>query len=345
MDHADKYARDNRLGLSAIRCIRGGLRLPAPVDCRARLRWLLTQTLLAVLCVSVHAQNVVILSSDTLTSTRRAISGAKSVISKHGDTYQFVKVELGTESGDDNQPREKIVQANPKLILTIGSAATQYAKEQFPDIPTVFSSVLYPTVSGFVNSLETPGGLITGASLDIPADIQFRYFREIVPDLKTLGVLYTANTAALIEESKTVAHEMGLKLVAIEISDVRLLAKALDSLSGLVDGLWTVADPNLFNPQSTRYILLQALKRNLPLMGFSRHVVESGALFAIDFDYKAIGRQAGAIACAVLDGHSPSTIPVSVPDIPWFHYNAKTAERLGVVIPDELVAVAKEVYR
>jgi ABC-type uncharacterized transport system substrate-binding protein len=80
-------------------------------------------------------------------------------------------------------------------------------------------------------------------------------------------------------------------------------------------------------------------------MGFSRHVVESGALFAIDFDYKAIGRQAGEIASRILNGGRIEDSPVTAPDIRWFHYNERTAEYLNIKVPEELIAVAKEVYR
>lgn len=80
-------------------------------------------------------------------------------------------------------------------------------------------------------------------------------------------------------------------------------------------------------------------------MGFSRYVVESGALFALDFDYKAVGFQAGAIVNKILNGVEPRKIRVTTADVIWFHYNEKTSERINVKIPDELAAVAKEVYR
>ena len=80
-------------------------------------------------------------------------------------------------------------------------------------------------------------------------------------------------------------------------------------------------------------------------MGFSKYVVESGALFALDFDYKAVGRQAGEIANKILSGIRPSAIEVTTADVIWFHYNEKTAERINITIPEELAAVAKEVYR
>ncbi len=123
------------------------------------------------------------------------------------------------------------------------------------------------------------------------------------------------------------------------------MAPALDSLAGNVEGIWSVADPNLFNPQSTKFILINALRRGLPLMGFSRNVVESGALFALDFDYKAIGRQAGELANQIIRGTPASSLSVTTPDIIWFHYNEKTAQHMSITIPAELVAIAKEVYR
>jgi putative ABC transport system substrate-binding protein len=80
-------------------------------------------------------------------------------------------------------------------------------------------------------------------------------------------------------------------------------------------------------------------------MGFSRYVVESGALFALDFDYKAVGRQAGEIACRVIGGQKPGSISVTSADLIWFHYNENTARHIKVTIPEDLVAIAKEVYR
>ena len=83
----------------------------------------------------------------------------------------------------------------------------------------------------------------------------------------------------------------------------------------------------------------------MPFMGFSRYVVESGALFALDFDYKAVGYQAGAIVNRILSGESPSAISVTRADVIWFHYNEATAKRINITIPEDLAAVAKEVYR
>ena len=301
--------------------------------------------LLLVAGRSAGAQTVVFLSTDSLTSTARSISGARSTIRSQHEAATFHKIYIGTDRASYASGLKSIRGLKPDILITVGSAATQIARDNFEDIPIIFTAVKYPVISGFAASVDRPGARITGASLDIPPDIQFRYFRQIIPNLKQIGVLYTSNTAKLIAPARVIAAEMGLELVAIEITSRRDLPAALDSLSRTTQGLWSVADQNLFDPQSTKYILLNALRQGLPFMGFSRYVVESGALFALDFDYKAIGRQAGTLAAQVLAGANPGRIRVTTPDIIWFHYNEKTAKHVRVVIPEELVAIAKEVYR
>ena len=291
------------------------------------------------------AESVVFICTDDLTSTKRTISGARSVIKGSGQEVEFTTITIESEAASLTRQLDSIRTLDPDILIPVGTAATQIAKENFPSTPIVFSSVMYPVISGFVRSLDQPGENITGACLDIPARIQFRYFQQIIPEAETIGVLYTSNTAILIPPARVVAAEMGIQLVAIEIKSPRDLPQALDSLSRVADGLWSVADQNLFDPQTTKYILLNSLRRSIPFMGFSRYVVESGALFALDFDYKAIGRQAGKITARILNGEDPSTIPVSTPDIIWFHYNEKTARHVNVTIPGELVSIAKEVYR
>lgn len=288
---------------------------------------------------------IVILAGDSLKSTIRTLHGAKSVLSSCHVEAVFHEFVVGKQTSDNQTIVDSIKVIDPALIFTVGSSATRLATDNFNSTPIVFSAVKYPALSGFVNSNIRPGGNVTGASLDIPIDVQFNYFQKIVPNLKKIGVLYTSSTRRLIDPAAIVAKELGLELVAVEITDKKQLPRALDSLAGTVDGLWSVADPELFNPQSTRYILLNSSRKGLPLMGFSRYVVESGALFALDFDYKAVGRQAGQIACRVIGGQKPGSISVTSADLLWFHYNENTARHIKVVIPEDLVAIAKEVYR
>ena len=305
---------------------------------------------MAALILSLHAeplraQKIVIITSDTLTSTLRSVSGGKAAIKHENAPAEFYEFLLKQDAKFNPRTADSIKAIKPNLVLTVGSFATEFARANLADAPTVFCSVMYPVISGFVESFGHPGKNMTGSSLTIPVDIQFRYFRQIIPSLKNLGVLYTDNTAPLIPPSAVVAKQMGLNLIAIKVVSDKDLSVAMDSLTKVTEGIWSVADPNLFNAQSTKFILINAIRKGIPFMGFSRNVVESGALFALDFDYKAIGRQAGGLANQILKGSKPSETSVTTPDVIWFHYNEKTAKHMNITIPPELVAVAKEVYR
>ncbi len=288
---------------------------------------------------------IAILLSDSLTSTQRTLHGAQKVINRSHENVSFHSFLLSSDQSEKLALIDSLNILKPKVILTIGSPATSFAKENFKDNPIVFAGVINPVLSGFVKSANNPRGNITGASLDIPTNIQFKYFKQIVPGMKKIGILYTRSTASLIPPAKVVAQQMGLTLIAFEIKDNKDIPRALDSLALTVDGIWSVADPDLFDPQSTRYILLNAIRKSIPFMGFSRYVVESGALFALDFDYKAVGYQAGDMVSKILSGTKPGKIRVSTVDVIWFHYNEKTAKHIDITIPEDLVMIAKEVYR
>jgi putative ABC transport system substrate-binding protein len=293
------------------------------------------------------SQNIklAIVYSDSLTSTLRTLRGIRSSISRQFDAVIYNEYMLVPEKSKIDECIDKIKYANYKLIITVGSFATEEIAREIKDKPIIFSAVLNPVTSGFVESMDRPGGNITGASLDIPPDIQYKYFKRVIKDLKKIGVLYTDETANLIPPAKAVASSIGLELIALKIEEEKDIPEALDRLNETADGIWSVADPKIFSPRSTRYIVLNALRNGKPFMGFSRNLVASGALFALDFDYKDIGRQTGKIAIDVISGKPPALISVAVPGIIWFHYNEKTARHINVSVPEDLVAIAKEVYR
>jgi len=286
-----------------------------------------------------------IVYSDSLKSTMRTIRGIKSAIVRKHTGAVFSEYMLTSENEQIEGQLNAVVSSNPRLVLTVGSFATQMVSDRIKDKPIIFSAVLNPETSEFVESLHHPGGNMTGASLDIPPNIQFNYYKKVIGSIKKLGVLYTEETENLIPPAKILAGQAGLELHAVKINSEKEIPPALDSLNAIVDGYWSVADGQIYSPRSTRFILLNTLRNAKPFMGFSGNLVESGALFGLDYDYKDIGRQAGKIACEVLAGKDPATIPVAVPTIIWFHYNEKTANHIDITISEDLIAVAKEVYR
>ena len=158
--------------------------------------------------------NIVVLSSDELVSTQRTLRGAKKNIMLKYPEALFTDFVVSKNPDENLKILELSKKINPNIILTVGSSATGFAQENFEQTPIVFSAVKYPVLSGFVKSLARPGGNTTGASIDIPVDVQFNKFKQMVPDLKRVGVLYSDNTASLIPHADIIATNLGLELVA-----------------------------------------------------------------------------------------------------------------------------------
>lgn len=305
--------------------------------------------LLLIVCLLAAAagaaDRVAIVSIDQDSTTVRTIKGIRKSIDRAGVGVTYMESLLSGDASADAATLKSLQGFAPDIFLTIGSYATAEIIRAFPDRPVVFATVINPQASGFVASMDRPGGRVTGAALDIPADIQFKYFQRVVGKIKRIGILYSAETENIIRQAAVAAKQLGLQLVSHRVDSEKEVPGAIDSLCRTTDVLWSVADQKIYTPQSTKYIILQTLRNQIPMMAFSQALVEAGGLFTLDYDFKDIGRQAGEIAVRVLAGANPGDISVATPGIIYFKYNEKTAQRIQVTIPDDLLAVAKEVIK
>jgi putative ABC transport system substrate-binding protein len=295
--------------------------------------------------LSAQGKTIVIVKSSSSEPFLKAVEGFKKEIRKSQIEAVFVEYDVSDESNSEPQIAQKIQDLKPDLIVTIGSRSTAIVSQKIKDIPIVFSMVLNPVSSGFVQSMRSSGNNLTGASLDIPISIQLEKFKFLVPKLKKLGVLFTQDSKPVVIEAQSICKQMGVELVSKSISSEKEIPGATEALAQEVDGLWAVADTIIFTPQSTQYILLYTLRNGLPLMGLSPSFVKAGALFTLACDHKDVGRQAGELAVKTLSGEEPSQIPITIPRMIYLCLNLRTAEQINLKIPDNIVSVAKEVFK
>ena len=239
-----------------------------------------------------------------------------------------------------------IMKRRPDFVLAVGTTAALAAKKELTGIPIVFCMVLNPVSSGLVKHMKSPGDNVTGASLDILLETQYKHIKMLIPDAKSIGVIYNPDeTGILVQEAVKVAKSRDISLTAKAISSEREIPDALESILDKEDILWSVADGTVFSPQSTQYILLTTLRARVPFMGLSPAFVKAGALMALSCDYTDIGKQAAEIAMRILDGENPGDIPIAVPRKISLHINLRTAEHIGLNIPKSAIRLASEVIR
>ncbi len=299
-----------------------------------------------VACGQVFAQEtgVLVICGDKLESTLRTIKGVKQGLMASGPEVRIETITITPGSDETETIGRKIAEFSPDVVVTVGSRCTRLARTLISDIPIVFASVLNPVTSGFVKSFDLPGEMMTGASLDISVNIQLEKFRQLVPSVEKIGVLYSDRTAYIVEEAEQWASGRSVEIVAYEVEAARDVPKALESVIKSCDGLWAIPDELIYTPQSTKRILLESFRNRIPVMGFSPTFVKSGALFALSVDHKFIGLQAGDLVVKVLGGMKPAELPVTTPEAPYLYINRNTAEKLRLDVNPDFYTVAKEVY-
>jgi putative ABC transport system substrate-binding protein len=281
--------------------------------------------------------SVVILTNKGVKQYDQAIAGFKDLM-----TSKNIQINYTTFDDNDSQRNEEILtqitDLKPQLIFTVGTEKTLLVKDRITDIPIIFSMVLDPVEGGIVSSFDASGKNITGVSLKISTQTQFDKLKQILPNIKSVGMLYDAKSkVGLKEEASEAAQKLGLKLVAKPISSKADVAGTLDELVSEADCLWAGVDTLVYNSQSAKHILLTTLRSKIPFMAFSSHYVDAGALMALECDYEDIGRQTAEMAIDILNGKNPGTLPIGLPRKVDLVTNQNTAEVIGVTIPQEFL--------
>ena len=235
----------------------------------------------------------------------------------------------------------QIEQARPDLVLTLGTRATAAAlANRLDGVPLVFSMVLYPQQEGFVR----PD--VTGITLEVDPDEQFRLLRRLLPRARTVGVLYDpTQTGTAVQQAGRAAERLGFRLETQQGTGPPEALRAIDRLASRVDVLWAVPDSSVFTPLTTGQIQMAALQRRVPVLGLSASHARTGALAALTVDYGDVGRQTTELVRKVIARGDATGIPIARPRKVDVIVNARTARRLGISLDPSVAKQAVEVVR
>lgn len=290
---------------------------------------------------------IAIIKSREIPPYNVAIEGFNKALKDKGIAVSVTVYDMEGNKETGGKKVKEAVDAKPALILTVGTLATETAKETTRETPIIFCMVLNPVADGLVKAMDATGSNLTGASMDIPSRKQFEILKTVMPSMKSIGVLFNPQeTGPLIEEASASANAVGLKFVKKSVNGESDVPRALEEIGKEVDCLWSVSDSVVFNSfKSIQFTILFTLRNKIPFIGLSSAFVKSGALVAISCDIEDNGYQAGELAARVLTGEKPNTLPVMTPRKTYISLNTRIAEQIGVKIPQEVVSAAKEIFK
>jgi putative ABC transport system substrate-binding protein len=226
------------------------------------------------------------------------------------------------------------------IIATGGGHEAKAAQMATNRIPIVFVGAGDPVGSGLVKSLARPGGNITGMA-DLEVELvakRMEIFRELVPRLRRVLVVYDATNAEAVERlvvHRDAARRLGLTLVE---RPVRTEEEARAAITGVpkseVDGMF---EPRLLSLNIPGLMLEIAPQRGIPTMFSEAFFVERGGLASYSANTYELGRQAARLVDKILKGTKPADLPVELPTKFELVLNLKTAKALGLTIPQSFL--------
>jgi len=316
-------------------------------------------TVLFALCVSTHAQQptkiprIGLLFTATPSAAAARIEAFRQGLRELGYVEgKNILIEQRYAEGQLNHMNElaaELVRLKVDVIVTIGPAATRPAKEATHAIPIVMGVDDDPVGNGFVASLARPGGNITGLASLAPeiGGKQLELLKEIVPRLSRVAVLGTSTqpgNAQSLREAEVAAQALVVKLQYLDVLSPKDIEPVFRTASnGRAEAVLVLRASVFFSHR--KQIVDLAAKRQLPAMYYTTEYVEEGGLMTYGVSITDLFRRAATYVDKILKGAKPAELPIEQPTKFELVVNLKTAKRIGLTIPPNVLARADKVIK
>jgi putative ABC transport system substrate-binding protein len=286
-----------------------------------------------------------IVEHPALDATRQGLlDGLKAKGYEEGKNLEF---EYKTAQGNPAiavQIARQFVGESPDVLVGIATPTAQALVSATRNIPIVFTAVTDPVGAKLVKKMEQPGQNVTGLSDLSPVKQHVALIKELLPSVKTIGVVYNpgeANAVSLMDLLRESTKEQGIKLVeatALKSADVQ---SATQTIAAKSDILYALIDNTVAS--AIDGMVVAANQSKTPVFGAATSYVERGAIASLGFDYYQIGVQTADYVAAILEGTAPGELDVKVAKGSDLVINKTAADKLGYTIPQAVLDRATSV--
>src|SRR5262245_9272419 len=233
------------------------------------------------------------------------------------------------------------------IAATGDVASARAAQDASSTVPVVFTIGGDPVRFGLVKSLNRPGGHVTGIlfNQNVLGAKRVQLLREIAPSVSRVALLMNpTNPNVDIErmDAEAGARRLGLETLTLNARNANEIDTAFKQLLDAgADAIVTATDPIVLDRREQ--IVSFANRHKLPAVCFVRQFAAVGGLMSYGLSISWMYRQAGDYVGQILKGSKPAEMPVLQPTQFELVINLKTAQTLGLGVPDKLLALADEV--
>ncbi len=228
------------------------------------------------------------------------------------------------------------------LILANATPALQAAVAATQDIPILGTAVTeYGVALDIANFNGTVGGNVSGTSDLAPLDQQADMFSELLPDAKTVGILYCSAEANSVYQSDVVKAALEAKGITVKVytfADSNDVATVTATACDECDALYIPTDNTAAS--CTEAINNVALPKKTPIIAGEQGIASGCGIATLSIDYYQLGVTTGKMAAKILKGESDiSTMPIEYYQNPVKKYNADICEQLNITVPSDYTAI------
>jgi putative tryptophan/tyrosine transport system substrate-binding protein len=242
----------------------------------------------------------------------------------------------------------ELVAAGVVAIAATGDVASARAAQTASStVPVVFTIGGDPIRHGLIQSLNRPGGHVTGIlfNQNVLGAKRVELLREIAPSVSRVALLMNpTNPNVKIEQAdaEAGAKKLGLETVTVNARNAGEIDLAFEQLlSAKAQAVITATDPIVLDRREQ--IVSFANRHKLPTVCFVQQFASAGGLLSYGPSISWMYRQAGEYVGQILKGSNPAEMPVLQPTHFELVINLKTAKALGLDVPLPLLARADEV--
>jgi putative tryptophan/tyrosine transport system substrate-binding protein len=292
---------------------------------------------------------VAILNLANVPSLTDIVDGFTTALAEEGYGEGKVEIDSQNANGDISVAQSiaaKFADAKPDAIVTVTTPALQAAitaTRPESTVPIVFGAVSDPVSAGAVESLDGATGTnVTGVYNINPIPEILDVAQEMLPGLKTVGIIYNPGEDNSVADAKVMKEEAaarGIDVVERTADNSNNVQTAAQSIVGKVETIILIQDTTVATAQAVVNKVARAEK--IPVLAIDAILVEEGAVAGLGRDARDTGRQMAVKVIEILEGKKAGEIPLE-PVLPAsLVVNEEAARLTGFTIPSEVLARAK----
>ena len=316
-----------------------GVTLARPLTARGQHAQPLRRVVLFTIHVEASPAGRAIL--DALRATLRELGW------NEGKDITIEPVWAGTDTSRFPALASDLASEPPDVIVAASSAVLQVLRTALPNLPIVFIAVSNPDGQGFVDSLNRPGGNVTGfVHLEYSMGPKWvQLLKEIAPSVRRVLVVFNPDALPIHEWLPPIQERAGTlraEILTAPVRDPSALENAIIEF-GRDQGGGLLVLPDAFTALHRNMIIKAAARSRVPAIYPWDYFARAGGLISYGSNFPDLARRAGDYVDRILKGAKAGDLPVQQPTKFELIVNMKTARAIGLTVPDTLLVQADEI--